>query len=366
MSITKRNRMNTLLKALVCSSALALLGCAPLDNANATSDTNAAVYGPRWLPVEHERNGIVETWQYDDEVRLLAVDERVPCRCAEEPRQLSRFSYSDSRAQRAIDRDADGVDDELLVVLRDERGRVTRFDRDLIDADDQSLTFTYDEAGRVVGETDERGTQRTAVRDASGRVTTVLENGVVFARYTWDEAGRPTSVSSGELTTSYVYDDDGKVLQERHAKANTFDITTTYRYDDDGRLVSVRATNTDDVDTELTTTEYRYDAAGNLVSQVSVDHRSGVTSTWEAAYDEFGRIVQSTMRSGDAGWTSSSAYRELGDNDLEVTTTDELGSTVTHFRRFATPLRNDLELPSLYVDFPAPSPSFDDTFAEPL
>ena len=99
---------------------------------------------------------------------------------------------------------------------------------------------------------------------------------------------------------------------------------------------------------------------------MSVDHRSGVTIIWETAYDELGRIVQSTMRSGDAEWTSSTSYRELGDDDVEVTTTDELGSRVTHFRRFATPLRNDLELPSLYVAFPASRPWFNDTFAEPL
>jgi YD repeat-containing protein len=243
----------------------------------------------------------------------------VACRCIEEPRQLSRFSYSDGRAQRAIDRDADGVDDELLVVLRDELGRVTRFDRDLVDGDDQFLTFTYDEAGRV---TDERGTRRTAVRDAFGRVTALLENGVAFARYTWDDAGRPTSASSGDDTTSYVYDDDGKVLQERTTRPNAFDSTSIYQYDDDGQLISVR---TDDVDTALTTSDFGYDAAGHLVWQVNVDHRSDITSMWEAAYDDLGRIVQFTMRSGGAQWTSSTSYRELGDDDVEVTTTDEHG-----------------------------------------
>jgi len=354
--------MKTLLQALVCSTPLALLACAPLGNANA----DTAVGGPRWLPVQHERNGVVETWDYDDQVRLLAIDERVVCRCIEEPRQLSHFSYSDRRAQRAIDRDADGVDDEMLVVLRDELGRVTRFERDLVDGDDQSLTFTYDEAGRVVGETDERGTQRTAVRDAFGRVTTLLENGVAFARYTYDGAGRLTSVASGDATTTYAYDNDGRVVLERRARPNDFDVTTTYDYDGDGQLISVRVANTDALDTALTTTDFRYDAAGRLVSDVSVDHRSNVTSVMEAAYDHLGRPVQFTMRSGDVQWTSSTSYRELGDDDVEVTTTDELGSRVTHFRRFATPLRDDLAPPSFDVEFPATRPRVIVSFAEPL
>jgi YD repeat-containing protein len=354
--------MKTLLRALVCSTPLALLGCAPLDNANA----DTAVDDPRWLPVQRERDGIVETWEYDDEVRLLAIDERVPCRCLEKPRQLSRFSYSDRSAQRATDRDADGVDDELQVVQRDELGRVTRFERELVDGDDQSLTFAWDEAGRVVNETDERGTQRTAVRDAFGRITTLLENGVAFVRYTYDDAGRPTSAASGDTTTTYAYDDDGRVVLLRTANASTFDISTTYQYDDDGQLVSVRAANTEQIDTALTTDDYRYDLAGRLISHVSVDHRSEVTTTMETAYDDLGRPVLSTTRSGDVQWTTSTSYRELGDDEVEVTTTDELDSRVTRFRRFATPLRDDLALPSLYVEFPSTAPRFIVSFPEPL
>jgi YD repeat-containing protein len=354
--------MNTLLQALLCSTPLALVACAPLTN-----DNDDVAGGPRWLPVEHERDGIVETWAYDDEVRLLAVDERVVCRCEEQPRQLSRFSYSDRRAQRAIDRDADGDDDEVLLVLRDEFGRVTRFERDLVGADAQSLTFTYDDAGRVVGEADEDGSQRTAVRDAAGRVTTLLDNGVVFTRYTYDDAGRTTGITSGDDTTAYHYDDDGRMVAQRTARPNNFDITSTYLYDDDGQLIGIRATdneNDNESDNSLTTIDFGYDD-GRLVSRVSVDLRTNVTSIMEATYDELGRPLLFTTSDGYTTSTTSRAYVELGDNDVEVTTTDEGGSRVTRFRRFATPLRDDLTLPSLYVEFPDRRPWFDEPFVEP-
>lgn len=354
--------MNTLLQALVYATPLVLVGCAPLDNPN-----DNAAGGPTWLPVEHERDGIVETWQYDNEVRLVAIDERVACRCVEEPRQLSRFVYSDRRAERAIDRDADGDDDEVQVVLRDALGRVTRYDRQLLDFDDQSLTFTYDAAGRLVGETDEDGAQRTAVRDAFGRVTTLLDDGVVFARYTWGDADLPTSIASGDDTTSYVYDDDGKLLEERSARPNNFDITSTYSYDDDGQLLRVEARNTDGTAAAdvLTSTDYRYDDEGRLLSRVFVDHRTGAQNTMQTVYDEQGRPVQFTLESGEVASTSSMSYRTLDNGDVEVTTTDEGGARTTRFREFPTPARDDLALPSLYVAFPSVNPWFNQPFVEP-
>jgi hypothetical protein len=85
----------------------------------------------------------------------------------------------------------------------------------------------------------------------------------------------------------------------------------------------------------------------------------------EATYDELGRPLLFTTSDGYTTSTTSRAYVELGDNDVEVTTTDEGGSRVTRFRRFATPLRDDLTLPSLYVEFPDRRPWFDEPFVEP-
>ena len=146
------------------------------------------------------------------------------------------------------------------------------------------VDFTYDDMGNVLTETrysDLAGTvlQGTSTYTYDGNQLTVLVqadgSGTVLASYSYvyDAANRLMSKTENGVTTNYVYDSTGQLIQEG---------TTTYSYDANGNRNS--AGYVIGPDNELLsdgTNNYSYDAAGNQIT--ATDIATGVT--WTYAYN---------------------------------------------------------------------------------
>jgi len=104
---------------------------------------------------------------------------------------------------------------------------------------------TYDSAGNVKTSTNARGHTSTYTYDALNRVTRLQYHDSVAVTFTYDETsggnygiGRLTTVTDSSGSTSYRYDQHGRLLHKTQTIAGTA-LATTYGYDSYGRLVSV-------------------------------------------------------------------------------------------------------------------------------
>jgi YD repeat-containing protein len=139
-----------------------------------------------------------------------------------------------------------------------------------------ATTYTYDGLGRVltasqwVSGTEVRTTVTSVYDDVNNKVVTTLANGLAATRV-YDKRGLLLSVaqSNGSTalgTTSYQYDDDGRLRIVTDALGNK----THMLYDEAGRMVA-------SIDTTGALVENVYDAAGNVIKQISYAARPNAT-----------------------------------------------------------------------------------------
>jgi len=140
---------------------------------------------------------------------------------------------------------------------------------------DHTSSFTYDDMGRVLTSTNQLGQTTT---------------------YTYDSFGRPLTVTSplGSVA-AYVYNLDGQLLSTTVQLNATETATTTYEYDDAGQLAAV-------IDAEDRRTEYDYDAIGQLVLVRDADDQETTID-----YDGLGRPVEQTDATGRSNRTEYDA-----------------------------------------------------------
>ena len=198
------------------------------------------------------------------------------------------FSYDDAgrRTQRV------GHDGFTLIYEYDAAGRLWRL-RDGLGV--EIVRYAYDAAGRLLREDKGNGTYTTYDYDAEGQIAHLRHYSPAgalqtFFDYTYNTAGRRTSMTTPAGTTSYEYDFLGQLTRVEYPGGRV----VTYTYDPAGNRVTVTdagvptnySTNNMNEYTQVTATTYVYDADGNRISKTDA---TGVT-TYE--YDPENRLTR--------------------------------------------------------------------------
>lgn len=142
----------------------------------------------------------------------------------------------------------------------DEAGRLLR----MTDGAGRFLEFSYDAAGRRTQMIHSDGNTINYSYDSLGKLAQITnENGDLIIEYTYDAVGRLIREDNGNGTySSYNYDEAGQLLQLTHYDADGVSINSQfdYTYDDLGRPLSMTT-----LDGEW---NYTYDAIGQLTRAI--------------------------------------------------------------------------------------------------
>ncbi|TCC29032.1 DUF6531 domain-containing protein [Kribbella speibonae] len=177
----------------------------------------------------------------------------------------------------------------------------------LVDARGGTTKLRYDDAGAVVGVTRPSLPEATTTFDASGRVTETVDASGRSQTFEYDGAGRTTSTTYGGRTWKFAYDKSGRLIRTTLPSGKTASFALDARgaplritYSDKTPVVSYtwdaagrRTSMTDGLGTtrfgydafdQLTSAgavSYRWDAVGNLVGRTAAGHTESYT--WDAA-----------------------------------------------------------------------------------
>lgn len=165
-------------------------------------------------------------------------------------------------------------------------------------------SWKRDLAGNVVSHTDARGVTVTFAYDAAGRkVSETYPNSSDNVIYRYDEpqsltgcqglfsAGRLTRMLDSSGTTTYCYDNQGRVVEQRHAQGSITD-TTDYVYTNAGRVAAVASPNG-------LVTEYTRNALGQVTAITSTTAGGTPRAIVKAAtYVPFGPLASYTLGNG--------------------------------------------------------------------
>jgi len=195
--------------------------------------------------------------------------------------------------------------------VTDPDGLVTTYDFDglsnqvgVASPDAGALTSTFDSAGNALGHVDAKGTVAKQAFDEVGRrVSVSYADSSLNAVFYYDEGrgitgcvtsfpvGRLTRVVEHAITTSYCYDNQGRVTEQRQTQGTVTD-TTDYVYTKAGRLAAVASPS-------ALVTQYGHDATGRI-STVTVTSANGVGSiiVSAASYLPFGPMASYTLGNG--------------------------------------------------------------------
>ncbi|MGW3649290.1 RHS repeat-associated core domain-containing protein [Streptomyces sp. NPDC000878] len=207
----------------------------------------------------------------------------------------------------------------------DKTGRPTR----VTDALNRSTSYTYDADGNPATVTNARGQTATGDFDARGLPSKVTySDGTPSVSYTYDAAGRITTLADGTGTRNLTYDAENRPLTITSPGAtNPFRYTynhdgtvstrtypdnyaISYAYDADGRITSQT--------TSGKTTTYGWDVAGNLLS---TQFPTTTALTENRTYDRAGRLASITEGTGARQLTRDPDGRLVAEQYTDVTTT---------------------------------------------
>jgi RHS repeat-associated protein len=299
--------------------------------------------------------GRTQTYTYDPKGNLTQ---------ATDPRgQIVRLSYD--ATGRLL---TESLEDATVTRSYDSAGRLIAAN----DTQGGNFTFDYDLAGRLLRTSNQFGTVEYA-RDSLGRASSRTVLGQHKQDFVFDAVGNLTMVSmpqatltmtydarnllgtlsrSNGVSTSYTYDDLGRLLSRTHDHANVILGTQSYTYDPNGR----RATNKADIAQPLTTqaaianydsanqissfagTTYTHDLMGNRLSEIrsagevtySWDSRGRLKSilgpgleTTSLIYDFAGNLIQHKVTSPETNFERSFLLDEKSNVAYQTTSTGE-------------------------------------------
>ena len=168
--------------------------------------------------------------------------------------------------------------------------------------------FTYDSFGRLATATDGRGNTITYTYDNADRITNVAySDGYTHSvAYTYDANGLLTQRIDGAGTTTYTYDDLGRMLTTTNTAGGG---TESYRYDLSGALIS--KTDTSGV------TSYTY-TAGHRVTAMHYP-QGGISEDTQFGYDSAGRRSDVWLQANAAHTVWAAHENTTYDNSGRVT-----------------------------------------------
>ncbi|TCC08600.1 DUF6531 domain-containing protein [Kribbella soli] len=184
----------------------------------------------------------------------------------------------------------------------DGQGRVST----LVDARGGTTKLRYDDAGAVVGVTRPSLPEATTTFDASGRVTGIVDASGRSQTFTYDGAGRTTEATYGGRTWKFAYDKAGRLIRTTLPSGKTASFvldargaplrisysdktpTVSYTWDAAGRRTSMTdglgltrfGYDAFDQLTSAGAVSYRWDAVGNLTGRTAAGHAESYT--WDA------------------------------------------------------------------------------------
>ncbi|MCM0593810.1 MAG: CARDB domain-containing protein [Gloeotrichia echinulata DEX184] len=179
------------------------------------------------------------------------------------------------------------------------------------------ISYTYDNVGRLSREDNGNGTYTTYSYDLAGQLLSLVNyesNGTVNSRfdYTYDNAGRRTSTTTLEGTTTYGYDSIGQLTLVNLPNGRIIE----YQYDAAGNRIKVKdsgvetaySTNNLNQYTSVGAATYNYDTDGNLISKTQGGN------TWSYSYDSENRLIGAVTPEGN--W--SYEYDALGNRIASI------------------------------------------------
>ncbi|GAA5039764.1 hypothetical protein GCM10025738_30750 [Microbacterium fluvii] len=187
----------------------------------------------------------------------------------------------------------------------------------------QDVSYEYDDAQRVTSITDATGTT-TLEYDKAGRIVTETDGGGEELGYTYDAAGRLTSVDYPVVgAVEYGYN----AADEMTTATDWADRVTELTWDADGQLATETAPNG-------VVQAWTYDAAGRT-TEVSTERGTAELAAFDYTYDDAGQLTQQTTTLGTSEVTVDFEHDSIG--QLSSTTTDDGASTPTTIAITATP-----------------------------
>ncbi|MEH2058171.1 MAG: RHS repeat-associated core domain-containing protein [Nostoc sp.] len=249
---------------------------------------------------ETDADGIVTKYTYDSRDNVLTIEDgagkvirttynqRGQALSITSPTGLTVFSEYDSHGNLTKSTDADGL---VTTYKYNQFGRLI----EQVSPDGQVMQYGYDEFGNPNHMVDSKGNVVDSVYDADGRVKDVTAKVI-------------TDHGVENLTTSYVYDNNGRTTQVtdqygnvRKTEYNTLgQITftqdslgnrTQYFYDEQGRVTDVIfPDNTPDNPNDNPQSKTKYDDAGRVIQQTSA---TGLITRY--VYDQLGRLIETIL-----------------------------------------------------------------------
>ncbi|WP_054696628.1 RHS repeat-associated core domain-containing protein [Geotalea toluenoxydans] len=189
---------------------------------------------------------------------------------------------------------------------------------------DVTYTYGYDAAGRTTSVADSRGYTVDYEYDAAGRRTKMtVQKGTADERiftYTYDDANRPTGITSSAGSFTYAYDAAGR----RSSLAYPNQITATYAYDDAGRLTGLTHAGSGST---IASFGYTLDNVGNRLSKTS-------TETEQYQYDDIYRLLSVTSSKPESFTYDNVGNRLTGPGNKDTAYLYNAENQMTHGRQF--------------------------------
>lgn len=243
--------------------------------------------------------GAISTFTYDHSIGLTRVDDG-------ETGQSITYTHDSSGRIRAVFDPAGAkvghTYDAATGLLKTIRNRLSG-----------TTSRTLDAKGNVTTVSDPHGVAKTAAYDSLNRLVTLSDPGKTTLTYAYEGSERvPSSVTDGTGKSTLFASDAGLVS----SKTDPDGVVTTFLYDDDRRLVSTTLAPGTPL---AATTAYTYDSAGRVLTETNP-----LMQTTAYTYDGGGRILTSTDPLAN---TTTHSYDGAG---RVLTTKDPSGHVTTH------------------------------------